>query len=47
MPNFDSRLHPEEVYLRAKLIASIYKENESINSLKSAIETLEKITSKD
>lgn len=47
MPNQDARLHPEEVYLRAKLIASIYKENESINNLKSAIETIEKIAPKD
>lgn len=47
MPNQDSRLHPEEVYLRAKLIASIYKENESITNLKSAIEIIERIAPKD
>lgn len=43
MPNIDSKLHPEEIYLRAKLIASIYKESESMNNLKLAIETFEKL----
>jgi len=47
MPNQDAKLHPEEVYLRAKLISSIYRENESFNNLKSALETIEKIAPKD
>ncbi|KAL4497765.1 hypothetical protein ABPG72_000520 [Tetrahymena utriculariae] len=48
MPNIDQKLHPEEIYLRAKFLASIYhKENESYNNLKSAIESLEKLSPKD
>ena len=42
MPNTEARLHPEEIYLRSKLIASIYKHNESINNLRTSIEQIEK-----
>ncbi|EGR27864.1 transformation transcription domain-associated protein, partial [Ichthyophthirius multifiliis] len=42
MPNMDERLHPEEIYLRAKLIASTFKYSESINNIKSSIELIEK-----
>ena len=41
MPNMDERLHPEEVYLRSKLIASTYKYSE-LNNIKSSIESIEK-----